>query len=202
VKSRIKSGNATRSKRKKTARNIFIFLLLCGGLFVLFLTKLEYIKREYFYPKKYTEYVTQFADEYNLDENIIYAIINTESEFNPSAQSEVGARGLMQIMEDAFLWSQSKMNDDDGVTYDDIYDPELNIKYGAYLFSLLYSEYGDYETALAAYHSGRGNVNEWLRSLENSSDGKILDRNIPSRATAHYVDKVMTSFENYEEIYN
>jgi soluble lytic murein transglycosylase len=201
VKSRIKSVNNKKSRAKRTARNIFIFLLIIGGIFILILSRLEYIKREYIYPKKFEQYVTHYADEYDLDENIIYAIINTESGFNPSAVSNVGARGLMQIMEDAFSWTKSRMNEDDGVTYDDMYNPELNIKYGAYLFCLLYDEYGDYETALAAYHSGRGNVNELLQNSENSSDGLVLDKNIPSRATAHYVDKVMTSFENYTEIY-
>jgi soluble lytic murein transglycosylase len=188
--------------KKHTARKVFIFLLIIGGLALLLWSKIDDIKREYFYPKKYENYVAHYADEYSLNEDIIYAIINTESGFDPNAQSEVGARGLMQLMEDTFLWVKSRMNEDDGAVYNDIYDPELNIKYGAYLFYLLYSEYGDYETALAAYHSGRGNVNNWLTDPANSSDGAHLDRNIPSRATAHYVDKVMTSFENYREIYD
>jgi soluble lytic murein transglycosylase len=167
--------------------------------------RFDNIERKYFYPIKYEDYVVRYSEEYGLDENIIYAIINTESSFNPAAESEVGARGLMQIMEDAFLWTKSRMpqsDENDNVSYNDMYDPELNIKYGAYLFYLLYNEYGDYETALAAYHSGRGNVNKWLLDPAHSSDGFALDKNIPSRATAHYVDKVMRSFENYEELYN
>jgi soluble lytic murein transglycosylase len=189
-------------KSRHKARKVFIFLLLIGGLALLVWLKIDDIRREFIYPKKYEEYVEANAKIYDLEEDIIYAIINTESEFNPEAKSEVGARGLMQIMEDTFLWTKSRMREDDGVAYSDMYNPELNIKYGAYLFYLLYSEYGDYETALAAYHSGRGNVNSWLSDPENSSDGKKLDRKIPSRATAHYVDKVMTDFENYSEIYN
>jgi soluble lytic murein transglycosylase len=200
VKSRTKSKNVSRTKH--TARNLFIFLLVAGGIALLIFAQWNDFEREYLYPKGYTDIVAKYAKEYKLDEDIIYAIINTESGFDPNAVSDVGARGLMQIMEDAFDWVKSRMPEDDGATYDDMYDPELNIKYGAYLFYMLYEEYGDYGTALAAYHSGRGNVNGWLTDPSNSGNGKILDRNIPSRATAHYVDKVMTDFENYEKVYN
>jgi soluble lytic murein transglycosylase len=180
---------------------VFIFLLIAGGIAILLFAQWDDFERKYLYPKQYEPIVTKYAEEYNLDADIIYAIINTESGFDPNAQSEVGARGLMQIMEDAFDWVKTRMPEDDGATYGDMFDPELNVKYGAYLFYLLYEEYGDYSTALAAYHSGRGNVNDWLSDRKNSGNGETLDRNIPSRATAHYVDKVMTSFENYEKIY-
>ena len=49
------------------------------------------------YPRKFDEYVTYYAGQYQLDPYILYAIIRTESNFNPQAESNVGARGLMQI---------------------------------------------------------------------------------------------------------
>ncbi|MBR4223753.1 MAG: lytic transglycosylase domain-containing protein [Oscillospiraceae bacterium] len=135
-----------------------------------------------------------------MDKYFIMAVIKTESDFDPKAQSEVGARGLMQLMGDAFDWVALRM-DDDRYTYDDMYDPEHNIEYGTYLLKLLYEEYGDERTALAAYHTGRGRVNSWLADERFSKDGKTLD-SIPSSATAHYVDKVMGAYFVYRFIYD
>jgi soluble lytic murein transglycosylase len=205
IKSRKELGKVSAHKKTSAAKKFFIFLLISGGIIILIFLRLDYIKQTYFYPKKYTDIVTKYAESYGLDEDIIYAIINTESSFDPNAESSVGARGLMQIMEDAFLWTKSRMPDsenDDNAVYDDMYDPELNIKYGAYLFYLLYDEYGDYETALAAYHTGRGNVNKWLEQSENSTNGRTLNIKIPSEATAHYVDKAMNSYKNYQALYD
>ncbi|MDR0946896.1 MAG: lytic transglycosylase domain-containing protein [Ruminococcus sp.] len=180
---------------------LFVAVILAAGV-ILLLWQLPRIDREFLYPKEYTEYVKKYSREYGVDENIIYAIIKTESGFNPDAESEAGARGLMQLMEDAFDWSVYRMGGEEHAEYSDLFDAEYNIKYGTFLFSLLYKEYADYPTALAAYHSGRGNVNKWLMETANSSNGLKLDRNIPSRATAHYVDKVMTSFDKYVKLYN
>ena len=110
-------------------------------------------------------------------------------------------RSLMQLMEDAFDWVKFRMEDDRSVTYDDMYDPGYNIEYGSFLLKLLYEEYGDERTALAAYHSGRGSVNGWLEDKNYSSDGKTLDK-IPSDTTEHYVKKVMTAYEGYTNLYN
>ena len=49
------------------------------------------------YPKKYSVYVEKYAEEYNLDENLVYSIIKAESKFNENALSRRGAKGLMQI---------------------------------------------------------------------------------------------------------
>lgn len=81
-----------------------------------------------------------------------------------------------------------------------MYVPEYNIQYGTYLLMLLYNEYGDEETALAAYHSGRGNVNKWLEDSSLSSDGQVLD-DIPSSVTKHYVKKVMQAYDAYNNLY-
>ena len=62
-----------------------------------------------------------------------------------------------------------------GEEYSDLYDPETNIKYGTYLLRLMCEEYGCKETAAAAYHTGRGNVNSWLSNKDCSSDGKTLE---------------------------
>lgn len=160
----------------------------------------EYEYRLAAHPKKYSEFVTKYALEYEMDEDLIYAVIKTESDFDCEAVSEVGARGLMQIMEETFDWIKYRLDDDES-EYDDMFDPEMNIRYGAYLMDYLLEKFGDKDTAVAAYHSGAGSVSSWLEDKDNSSDGKRLD-NIPSNTAAHYVNKINNALSNYKELYN
>ena len=80
------------------------------------------------YPKKYSEYVEYYADKYHLDEYLVYSIIKTESGFRADATSNVDARGLMQITEQTFDWIKTKIAPDEAIVFDDMYDPETNIR--------------------------------------------------------------------------
>lgn len=151
------------------------------------------------YPIKYQMYVEKYAVENRLNKYFVYAVIRTESGFDPYAESNVGARGLMQIMEDTFDWIKYKSDDENAVYYD-MYDAETNIKYGCRLLGYLMEEFGSVEVAAAAYHAGRGNVNNWLGDKQYSSDGVHLDK-IPISDTAHYVDKITKAMEKYVKIY-
>lgn len=179
---------------------IFIAIVIAGIVFGLKAAeKCEYEYRLAAHPKKYSDFVEKYALEYGIDEDLIYSIIKTESSFDPSAVSGVGARGLMQIMEETFDWIKFRLGDEETV-YDDMFDPEMNIRYGAYLMNYLLEKFGDRDTAVAAYHSGAGCVSGWLSEKENSADGKRLD-NIPSSAAAHYVNKINGALSNYKELY-
>ena len=184
-----------RKKKKNPLPAILLVILLGLGIY-----KAPDLCRDYIYPHNYSEYVDRYSAKYHMDRNFVYAVIKTESNFDPSAESDVGARGLMQLMEDAYDWVGYRMEDGREISYDHMFVPEYNIEYGTYLLMLLYDEYGDFETTLAAYHSGRGNVNKWLENSEYSSDGKTLD-NIPSAATKHYVEKVMSAYSAYNNLY-
>lgn len=152
------------------------------------------------YKREYADLVNSYATDYSLEPDFLYAVIKTESNFNPDATSNVGAMGLMQIMPDTFDWVSSKLKSDDktiaNLTYNDMYNPEHNIRFGGYLYSALFLEFGDMKTAIAAYHAGRGNVNKWLKTPAYSSDGKSLDTT-PISDTNHYIDKVLKSYNYY-----
>lgn len=175
-------------------------IIILAGLLIWAVCNMENLSKKYVYPIEYSDSVENASRETGIDKYLIYAVIKTESNFNADAESNVGARGLMQLMEDAFDWVRFRMDDERDVCYDDMYDPQRNIEYGSFLLKLLYEEYGDERTALAAYHSGRGSVNGWLEDKKYSSDGKTLDK-IPSDTTDHYVDKVMTAYEGYTNLY-
>lgn len=184
----------------KVKRIVVIFVLVALVIIGFFGIKLgiKQIQKS-IYKIEYSELVNQFAKEYNLDPYFIYAVIKTESNFKPEAVSNVGARGLMQVMPNTFDWVNSKIKSPD-TTFDDMYKPEDNIRYGGYLLSYLINEFDNYEEALAGYHAGRTAVNKWLKDPAYSSDGKTLD-NIPISDTAHYVHKVMKNYKMYQKLY-
>lgn len=152
------------------------------------------------HPLMYSEYVEKYADEYGMDKYVIYAVIKTESSFDPNAVSDTGARGLMQIMDTTFDWIKFRLGDGDEISYDDMFDPEKNIRYGAYLWDYLTEYFGCTDTAAAAYFSGIGEVSGWVGDPEYSSDGVHLDT-IPSKNAAHYVNKINTALDTYRELY-
>ena len=191
------------SKGKLIAVILAVILLL--GAAAAYFGYEVYKRSEYEYklathPLGYSEFVEKYADEYGLDKYVIYAFIRTESGFDPGAVSNTGARGLMQIMEISFDWIKFKLGDGDDVTFDDMFDPETNIRYGSYLVSYLTEHFGCTETAAAAYFSGIGEVGEWVGDPEYSSDGVHLDT-IPSKNAAHYVNKINNALSTYYELY-
>ena len=183
---------------KKKKRKSFISLILVFVI-VLFAGKVIYREVcEYLYPKKYNEYVEYYAQQYKISETLLYSVIHTESGFDPLSVSSADARGLTQITEDTFDWLVMKTGED--YTFDDLFTPEISIKYGAYFLSVLQNEYAITETVVAAYHAGMGNVSSWLADPEYSDDGINLKK-IPISDTAHYVSKAMSAMDNYYKIY-
>ena len=85
---------------------VLLALALAGIL--LFAALQEKIER-WEYPQRYEAYVEYYAGKYGIDPMILYAFIRTESNFDPAADSDAGARGLMQITEVTFDWIKTKI---------------------------------------------------------------------------------------------
>lgn len=170
---------------------IFIFILY----FVLFhLLGLETKIMRIAYPQEYAEYVTKYAEEYEVDQLLIFAIIRAESDFNPQAKSHNNAKGLMQLMDKTAieLSKQAEI---------DLYDPETNIRLGTYYFSQLLEKYNhQVGIALAAYNAGMGNVNNWIERGTIQADGSDLE-NIPYKETNMYVRRILNDYEMYQKLY-
>ncbi len=150
------------------------------------------------YPKEYSDLIEAYAEEYDVDKSLLYALVECESGFDKNAVSSVGAKGLTQITPETFQWLQTKTGE--SYTDDALFEPEVSIRYGAFFLGLLLDEFGDTKTALAAYHAGRGQVNEWLENPEYSKDSLKLD-NIPFEDTSRYTEKVMKVKDLYCKIY-
>ena len=151
------------------------------------------------YPTDYSETVEEKSGEYGVPLSVIYAVIRTESGFDPEAESWVGARGLMQITKDAYEWIDYYRGAT-GASWEDMYVPEINIDYGTWLLSYLYGEFGEWETVYAAYNAGPNAVKKWLEDKEYSTDGRTL-YNIPYEETSNYCKKVIAYRKGYINAY-
>ncbi|MCL1788958.1 MAG: lytic transglycosylase domain-containing protein [Oscillospiraceae bacterium] len=192
-------------KQKPELQKVIIWVLL--SLIVLSIILLvinilytNYILTDLHPTYYYQEIVERYADEYNIDKYLIYAMIKTESGFKRDAVSDVGARGLMQIMPDTFDWLSGHRLLEDDLTFNDMFVPEHNIRYGVELISYHMRHYNNTDNSLAAYHAGDGAVDNWLKDKRYSEDGKTL-HHIPSAATAHYVSKVNKAYKIYLKLY-
>ena len=151
------------------------------------------------YPREYAEYVTVYAEKYGVPEELVYAVIRTESDFESGAVSGAGAVGLMQLMPSTFKWLTDDMlfeHLESGM----LYDPETNIRYGTYCLSYLYDRYGRWDLAIAAYNGGLGNVDEWLED-DRYADGEGGLKRIPFKETRQFVSRVTEAWEMYERLY-
>jgi soluble lytic murein transglycosylase len=115
------------------------------------------------YPLEYEQLIRASARRRDLDPALVAAVIYAESRFDPNAHSSAGAVGLMQVLPDTAEFIARKTDGEDFVLAD-LRDPEINVRYGTWLLDYLRDYYdGDLSTALAAYHAGPGNVDEWRR---------------------------------------
>ena len=193
---------ARRAKRKNRGTVFLLVLIILSVIaFALYKSVPAFLKKNV-YPKKYSEYVERYSEEYDIDENFIYAVIKTESGFDPDARSNVGAVGLMQLMPIAFKEVSNNIEDNKGLKYSDMYEPEYNIMYGTWYLDYLYKQFGSYELTIAAYHAGMTEVRDWLYSGVLDEDNLNLD-NIPSEYsdTRHYINKVISAYKEYNRLY-
>lgn len=175
----------------------FVFLLI-AIMFLFFIRYFEidkYIARK-LYPKTYIEYVLEASQKYDVDENLIFAIIKNESNFKNSISSNKGAQGLMQLMETTALDVAETI----GLSNIDLSDPKTNIEIGTKYYCYLYNRYQNKELALAAYNAGSGNVDKWIASGNLEADGSNIE-NIPFKETNMYVRKVLQTEKIYKFLY-
>lgn len=185
--------------RPKSGTRIVLVLIISAFL-ILSILGIYNVMMAVCYPRKYEDYVEKYSNQYGVDQNLVYAVMKTESGFDEKAVSDQGAKGLMQITEDTFQWLNGKLGNGDVYVHDDLFDPELSIQYGTYFLSLLISEFHNTETVLCAYHAGRGITGKWLKDPEISLDGARLIR-VPYKDTAHYVEKAGRNYSRYQKLY-
>jgi membrane-bound lytic murein transglycosylase C len=160
---------------------------------------------------KYRPLVHQFAQQYDISPSLVFAIIRTESNFNPYAVSSAPAYGLMQLVptsggREAFRRAKGK---DVAPSRDYLFDPANNVELGtAYLNVLMFNQLEDVEhnvsreyCVIAAYNTGPSNVfrtfsrdrvaavNQ-INGLQPAGVYDQLHEHLPYQETRHYLEKV------------
>lgn len=125
------------------------------------------------------DYISSVCSTYNVPYELIYGMIEVESNFQVNAVSETNDYGLMQINKCNHEWLADELN----IT--DILDPEQNILAGVYMIaSHLEETNGDITLALMQYNCGAtGAKRLWEQGIYSTS----------------YTDKVMAAYENYKK---
>jgi soluble lytic murein transglycosylase len=144
------------------------------------------------------------SDTKILDQSYILALIRQESEFDASANSHVGARGLMQIMpatgkllgkKTGLSYSPEKLTEDEF----------FNLQLGSYYLTDLYKNFdNNIYLALAAYNAGPQRVNKWIAKFGDPRKKEIdtIDfiEHIPFSETRNYVQRVIENINVYKFI--
>jgi soluble lytic murein transglycosylase len=148
-------------------------------------------------PVTQKQLLYELAGKEKVDPLLLAAIIRSESGFNPFAESNKGARGLMQLMPSTAeqMARELKLNYQDS---DDLYTQDVNLRLGARYFSnLLKSFNGSLVLAVAAYNAGPSKVKAWQLLTWGRDQDEIL-ASIPLPETREYVRNVLWHYRFYK----
>lgn len=171
--------------------------------------------------RRYEPWVLEFAEQFNVSAALIFAIMETESHFNPLAVSRSNAKGLMQIKpnaagRDVYQYIDFKL----GVPPDEeLFDAQSNIRLGtAYLSLLKHDYFADIRhaevremVAIASYNGGLTTV--WrlfgrtpqeaiahINRLNPRQVYRTLRHEHASDETRRYIDKVLQAKQRYQAL--
>ena len=174
------------------------FVIVLCGILLLFggcsaVTKISY-------PTDFKAIVLKYCKKNNLDAYTVFAMIKKESKFVCDAQSDKGAKGLMQLTDDTAKWTAEKEGIEN-FKEEMLFDPETNIRLGCAYFAYLLEMYNnDKNLALCAYNAGPGRVSEWLSDKSISENSKTLN-NKPYSETENYLEDILGYEQKYKQLY-
>jgi hypothetical protein len=129
---------------------------------------------------QYDPLIEHYSSQTGIRPELIRAVIEIESGFNPRARSRAGAMGLMQLM--------PRTASELGVS--DPYDPDENLRGGtAYLAQMLSRFAGDEELSLAAYNAGPGAVHGFGNRIPPYPETQSYVRDVRAAAKRHAVPR-------------
>lgn len=157
------------------------------------------------YPQNFASFIEKYAQKYDIDDFVIYALVRTESFFAPEVISNAGAIGLTQLMEFTAGDIARKLK----VQNYSLTDAETNIEFGTfYLSELIKRCDGSYLQALLSYNAGITRVRRWLASSmlefgkkQDMSNDLFLET-VPYEETRNYGKKLVSATVMYEYLYS
>lgn len=160
---------------------------------------------ELLYPQNFLEEVKAAAKEFDVDDCLMFALIRTESFFEPQVQSHAGAIGLTQLMDATASDCAKRLKVKDY----NLLDPATNIRFGTYYYSHIKKRLDDSGVlALFAYNAGITVVRRWIRSskIELNSQGQLWSdmflETLPFAETRDYGRRVVSAAAMYAWLYD
>ncbi|MBP1961436.1 lytic transglycosylase domain-containing protein [Paenibacillus aceris] len=128
---------------------------------------------------QFDPYIQEASAKYGVDQSLVKAVIQQESDFNHQAVSPAGAKGLMQLMDGTGR----------GLGVTNPFDPQQNVDAGTHFLSNLIQKYnGNEGVALAAYNAGPGRIDRL--GIKNDQDLSNKLHLLPKETQA-YVSQVL-----------
>jgi soluble lytic murein transglycosylase len=151
------------------------------------------------YPVLRPDALLNLANERQLDPALVAGLIRQESNFDASATSRAGARGLMQIMPGtgSHIARRERYPLWDPVL---LYEPDVSLEMGTTHLASLINSYGHPNYVLAAYNAGGSRVRRWQRRA-GVEDPELFVERIPYRETRDYVKIVQANRDVYAGLY-
>ncbi len=156
--------------------------------------------QQLYYPVAFQPQIETWARTHGLPVNVVYGMIRQESAFDLSAQSHVGARGLMQLMPATAREISRRF----GIPFSaaGLDEPDLNVRLGtAYFRQMLDTFGGNLELALAGYNAGPNRI----RRLWQNSPGQETDAFVEGLALSEpriYVKRILILSDSYRRLYS
>lgn len=154
------------------------------------------------HPRPFADLIDGYEVSHRVPDLLAFAVMQTESRFNPGATSWAGARGLIQLMPSTAQGVAKKAGME--IEKDDLYDPATNLDLGMRYLAGLVDRYGGGPGAVAlaipSYNAGAGAVDKWLAE-RGSWDLDLFIEAIPYDETRNYTQSVFGRWWAYRWIY-
>jgi soluble lytic murein transglycosylase len=191
----LRKFSGQRRKRMKLSHKLVLFFLLAGIVAIFIYHRYAKYIRVY----RYTPVITQAANLYSLDPNLIKSVIWQESSFEPDIIGSKGEIGLMQIMKGSAVqeWANAHHRPipDRGM----LFLPEINIQIGSWYLSYCKRHWTKYKNwlplTLAEYNAGYSNAKNWVPDNPNED----VIQNITFQSTREYVQAIIDRYAEYEK---
>lgn len=151
------------------------------------------------YPRAYQQTVEASAAQVGLDPFLAWAIMRRESGFRPDVVSSADARGLMQIIPPTAKAIALELKTTTPAP-DDLYAPEINVRFGTWYLSALIDRMGHPALCAASYNAGPSAVSKWMAQRGLLPLDEWIEE-IPYKETRGYVKQVLADYVIYQQLY-
>jgi soluble lytic murein transglycosylase len=160
---------------------------------------------ELFYPRPFQKLIETNAQEAGLSREVLFALVRTESAFQPDIVSRAGALGLAQLMPATAADMADRIKNRGGPDYTgnggpDLRDPAVNVHLGAVYLRYLSERLENPFLVILAYNGGMNRVRRW-RNGEQGLPAELFLETIPYSETREYGRKVLSAALIYGYLY-